>query len=507
MQEVKELKELVKSLEIGEKRTVKMLGNARARNRETQILDLFDWLDGKDESENPPSDPRLLTNLPTLSVRLKDLILDGLQLLHQENTVDGQLRTALTAVEILTEKKLYPAAARRLKRAKKLALTTSRYHFGLQCLEAERRLLPASAGNAAIKAHRTEEREMTEKLLRLQELRHRHEFLRVRASQISLPRNLELLLEIREMAEESTIAELAQAGGYVEKGLAANILGIGHLLEGRPAEAVKVYGELLKEWRQQSDWQIDQAQVLMSICRQYQSACFLDARKSNVLEQRLALMPDFKQLPASLANDFQRLLFHHQFTLSLNRGFLDQIPKLIEEIMLWLNLKTTVTSPTQQLPFFNNFAVAEFLSGNFKAANRHVQRILNLPERSIRQDIRDFALVLQAVIQFELGDDQLNEYLTRAGKRRFRQNSREVAFELAVFSYLQAALRKDVSENEQLAVDRLLESLDALASGQGSGPHVIGLMEMRLWAKSKQLQQPIKEVFLAAVRENLESLG
>ncbi len=507
MGEVQELKELVNSLKIGEKRSVKMLGNARARNRDSQILDLLGWLDGKDEAENPTMDARLMVNLPTLSVRLKDLIMDGLQLLHQEDTVEGQLRKALTDIEILTEKKLLAAAARRINRAKKLALSTSRYHFGLQLLEAERRLLPASAGNAAIKTHRAEEQEMTAKLLRLQELRHRHELLRIRASQISLPRNLELLQEIREIAGESAIAELASTGGYVEKGLAANILGIGQLLEGRPGAAVQIYGQLLKEWRQQPDWQIDQAQVLMSICRQYQSACFLDARKSNVLEQRLALMPDFKQLPASIANDFQRLLFHHQFTLSLNRGFLDQIPKLIEEIMLWLNLKTTVASPTQQLPFFNNFAVAEFLSGNFKAANRHVQRILNLPERSIRQDIRDFALVLQAVIQFELGDDQLNEYLTRAGKRRFRQNSREVAFELAVFSYLQAALRKDVSENEQLAVDRLLESLDALASGQGSGPHVIGLMEMRLWAKSKQLQQPIKEVFLAAVRENLESLG
>ncbi|MBK9452747.1 MAG: hypothetical protein IPN95_25665 [Bacteroidetes bacterium] len=220
MQEVKELKELVKSLEIGEKRTVKMLGNARARNRETQILDLFDWLDGKDDSENPPSDPRLVANLPTLSVRLKDLILDGLQLLHQEDTVDGQLRTALTAVEILTEKKLYPAAARRLKRAKKLALTTSRYHFGLQCLEAERRLLPASAGNAAIKAHRMEEREMTAKLLRLQELRHRHELLRVRASQISLPRNLELLLEIREMAGESDHRGIGvELAGTLKRGL------------------------------------------------------------------------------------------------------------------------------------------------------------------------------------------------------------------------------------------------------------------------------------------------
>src|ERR1044072_2091527 len=98
METLEELKKWVDSLSTAEKRFVTLIGKARAGSSLSQQLKLFDWLNRARENEldSPPAE--FLKNLPTVSMRLKDLMLDGLRLLHKEDNTEAMLRTTLDEI-------------------------------------------------------------------------------------------------------------------------------------------------------------------------------------------------------------------------------------------------------------------------------------------------------------------------------------------------------------------------------------------------------------------------
>jgi hypothetical protein len=504
METPEELKKWVDSLTMGEKRIVKVLGNARARTNGSQQLDLLEWLDKAHPAETLPPNASFARNMATVSDRLKDLILDGLHLLHKEDNVEAQLRAALDATALLYGKGLYPAALRTLRRAKKQALATSRYTFALQFLEWERKLVQIQAADKLFEEWsrlNAEEQGVLNRVQQLYALQHCHNLLLAKTRQVLIPRGDGLPQELLQFAEKEDVERIAVQGTYVEQALAVNILGIKNLFEGNPMAAFLRYERLLQEWRGQIPWQEDQGGLLLSICNFFQIACFLAPLEWRLAKHYLDLLLDFKSFsPTEMANFHRR---HHlnNFTLALNTGNFESVRTLIVEMDRWLETQQKELTEAQVLPFLYNFAVAEFLQGNFAAANKMVVRILNMPKRKARQDIREFSLVLQAVLFYEMGETGLNEYLTRAGKRRFSKQAREVAFELAVFQYLDIAQRAESAAKVQAALANLTASLEQL--GQVPGAPILGLMEMRFWAQSKRSGMPIKDVFLEAVKENL----
>lgn len=510
MEGVEELKKWIAALTVGEKRYINLLGKSRAGARHSQQLELLDWLNRADDAATIPPDASFVHNLPTVVARLKELILDGLRLLHQDANVDAQLRTALDHLALLHDKKLYPPAMRLLKRAKRQALATCRYAQALACIEWEHKLLrglaPANLMEQ-LKALRAEEEAVLAQLRTLQDLRYRNERLLFLVRHISLPRNPATAAEVEALTTGAEVVHLSQHGRYVERALAVNILGIKQWFDRNPMEAVALYEQLLLDWRDHPDWQVDQAPLLLTICNYFQTACFYSKMDWEEARRYLKLVPDFKVLAPHVARDFQRMLYHNQLTPALNTGNFESVQALIPEIDHWLAQQQAHLSAAQLLPFYHNFAVAQFLMGNHLQANRYLQRILNTPNRKVRVDIQEFALVLQAVVRYEMGDLQLIEYLTRAGKRHFTKHTRELAFELAVFNYLEAAMRADPTTDLQASLDKLIAALDGLAEQLPGTVPLLGLTEMQLWAQSKRNAQSVTALFLQAVRENLEAMG
>ncbi len=77
MEPPEELRKWVEILTTAEKRFVKILGKARSGAKDSQQLELFDWINQTSPGEILPADTGLAKNLATVSNRLKDLILDS----------------------------------------------------------------------------------------------------------------------------------------------------------------------------------------------------------------------------------------------------------------------------------------------------------------------------------------------------------------------------------------------------------------------------------------------
>ncbi len=503
-----ELKKWIDSLTVSEKRYIKLMGKARAGSSSQQLI-LFDLLNKAQPVGNALEQNRFQQNLHTVSNRLKDLILDGLRILHKEADIDSLLRTALDEIAVLHRKKLIRPLARQLKRAKKLALETSRYHFALQCIEWEIKTIPDDnppEKRDKLTELRNEEITVLKKMEDLRSLISHHEIVLSYFQQYLHHRDPEVQVKVREHSESELVHRLSEAGHYLEKALAFNILGMRDLYERNPMGALIRYQSLLKEWQQHPQWQIDQTELLLQMCKYYQLACYYSPVDWNDARTYISMVGEFKGLSTEAQCDFQRMLYHNQFMLALNMGKFDSVATLIPEIDDWLTHNAKLLTESQVLPYLCNFAVAEFLGGNFASANKIVYRIITMSNRKARTDIRDFARMLQPVLQYELDQDRLDEYLTRAGMRHFNKQSNEINFELSIFKYLDVLANKGDRKAASTSLDRLITELDTLAEQLKDAIPLLGLNEIRIWAQSKKEKIPIREVFLRAVKEHMDEL-
>lgn len=508
METAEELKKWTSSLIAAEKRFIKLLGKARA-GTVSQQLELFDWLNENPGDEPFPENAKFLQNLPTVANRMKDLILDGLRLLHKDDDADARFRTSLDEIAILYSKKLVRPAAREIKRTKKLALDTCRYAIALHCLEWEQKMaaqLPAGQMNEALILLREEEQLVYEKLGLLRDLQYRHDLLLSLVRQFFFHREARILAEVRSLADSETILRTAESGAYLEQAIAVNIIGLRNLYERNPGPALEWYRRLLKTWKNQLDWQSDQPELLLLICKSYLNICFYSPVDWTEVKQNLTMVSGFEGLKKDDQRNFREILYQNQFVLALNTGRFDLVETLIPEIDEWIKEEKENLSEAQVLPFLCNFTVAEFLSEKFTSANRFVNRILNMPNKKVRRDIRDFALFIQAVIQYELGNESLNEYLTRTGKRHFKKNTSEINFELLLFNRLEQLQKADSEKEKKKILEALLVSLEELAKEVPVSIPLLGLNEIKMWAESRRSGTLLREIFLNEVNKNLAAL-
>jgi hypothetical protein len=496
-----ELKIWVKGLTPSEKRFISLIGRARSGSA-SQLLELFDWLNKSHEGETIPNKASFRANLPTLVVRLRELMLDSLRLLHKENDVNAILRTHLDEIAILQNKKHWQAAARQLRKTKKLAYETSRYSYVLQCIEAERtqtQQLPPDQISTGFSTLQKEEEVAMEKLQTLSELRFRHDSILALAQQFPFSRNPKIIEQAK------ALADIANGHfhneNYLENALAVNTLGIRDLFLRTPKPAIERYRYLLDAWKTKNEWQADQSALLMTVCKYYQNVCFYSTVSPGLVHSNLMSLKGFEGLPTEKLRSFRETMFHHKFILSLNSGNLDLALSMIPEIEDWLKSNAIHLSETQLLPFLCNFLVTEFLTEHFTEANKYLQRILNLPNRKSRVDIREFALVLQPVIQYELGNTSLNEYLTRSGKRHFSKNEMSRDFELAVLKSIELLMNTNDKKQKKLVLQQFITDLEKLNENQKSSIPLLGLNEIYMWAVSRKNNIPLREIFMDEVKK------
>ena len=431
-------------------------------------------------------------------------MLDSLRLLHKENDINATLRTSLSDVAILQHKKLWTAAARQLRKTKKLALETSRYTYVLQCIEAELvqvKQLPPDQASAAYAQLQAEEQQAIAKHETLRELQFRHDSILALAQQYPFSRNTALAEKADAFADAERVNEQLYGGSYLEHALVTNTLGIRDLFRLNPDSAIERYRRLFDLWKTKSEWQIDQPDLLITICKCYQNACFYSTVNPGLVHANLMSLKGFEGLPPDKLRAFRETIFHHRFIHSLNSGNLDLVLEMIPEIEEWLREEAGHISESQLLPFLCNFLVAEFLSENFNAANRLITRIVNVPNRKTRVDIREFALVLQPVVQYELENDDLNEYLTRSRKRHFSKSETGSDLGMTVLRNIEQLLRAGSAHDQQLIFTQFITGLEKLSAAHGGSIPLLGLNEIYMWAVSRKNKIPLREVFMEEVRK------
>lgn len=470
---------------------------------------LFDWLNKTGEKDKLPEKASFSRNLPTLAARLKSLMLDSLYLLHKESTVSLQLNSAYSEILLLQSKSLMSAAARLQKKARKLAATYSRYSFLLLLTENEIILaqsLPVEQFAGRLAELRNEEQTIQEQLQFLQNLRQTHNELLVLARMYPFSLDQEVVKQVCTLAETADVQKALHSSAFLEHALAVSILGIRDMFTRDPDSSVPRYQNLIRRWQALPDWQIDQPQLLLTVCKYYQNACIYSPVDHERVSADLAFLSGFTGLPRKDLVNLQDLLYSNQFAIALNTGRFDVALPMITEIENWLSEHASELTENQVYPYRCNFIVAEFLSGNYVAANRQVNYLLNMHNRKARIDIYEFALLIRPILQFELGNDLHSEYLIRSGKRHFQKNKNAADFELMVMKFLPLLHDQALAADRRNVCKKFLYELEQFADLLPPTIPLLGLNEISMWVESNATGIAIRDVFLRRVEENLRML-
>lgn len=507
MGKFEELKSLVGSLKISEKRFVKILGKARSGGKGSQLLDLFDQLnDGKAKRSGQPASS-LPANFPTLALRLEGLILESLRLLNAGKSVDGEMTRAIDQVVLLRSRKLYAAALRVLEKAKQKALAFSRYTVALQFLSMEReiQLLARPKHLRSLLTNiRASEEACRGRMEQLSELEHLHGLFRTVTRQVLVPRKPGEMEEIEAIMQTPILLQPTPFEGFIEQAMAGNIIGLNQLVHGDPEGAFHTYLALVEAWAAHPKWVKDQSQLFLWIVNNYLIAVLYNPAIVQEVQHYLDLIPQPDHLPPESAVPFQRMVFQNRFHLALNQGQFDLVRQTIQENEAWIGTVKRHLHEQNLLAFYHNFAIAQFLYGDYREAHRHVRAILTLPGREVRKDIRDFARILEVILHYEFGNDALNEYLSRSGRRYFKSNPQEWDFETTTLKYLEKATKVPAGPEKQAVFEELSEKIDALMQVSRGRIPLTGMQETSIWVMSKVQDTPIRTVFLQFIQAHLE---
>ena len=199
-------------------------------------------------------------------------------------------------------------------------------------------------------------------------------------------------------------------------------------------------------------------------------------------------LPPFDQLK------MERIVHYHELNYHVNYGNFLEGKAFIRRLNRWLEKHRRHLAPQRLLVLEQNIACFFFAYGEFRNAHQHLQRLMNVPDKTVRVDIRNFARLLELIIQYELGNFQVGEYALRATYRSFRKNKVLYPYEKAILHFIRERQKYPAGsiEYRRTAIE-LKEKLNKIRETEGE--NAIGLPMISIWLGSQIEEIPIRQHF------------
>ncbi|MCB9232167.1 MAG: hypothetical protein H6581_10915 [Bacteroidia bacterium] len=508
MEQGKELFFLIKSLKKSEKRYFKRFsefGSGKKTTQSTQLFDLIEKMDSWNESQLEASLPAgmLPNQLPVLQTRLFELILRTLRMTQDPEDIDRQLRLLLADIEILLEREIYPAAEKKLRKAILLAQKFGRKEILLELYRQEYNLFLTSnqPGTDQKALNQLPERIKTaQSLLELTRAEAYEATSKLRLRNKSRKEALLFDPMLEEFQAESLLIQVSsepefRTWSFILRGLALEKYNQGDL-----RKAFDSFSKLLEAWESRPEWIGQHAEDFFSILNNYLGfAIWLGEEK--LFMEKIRSLDGLSMKKANQQTEVEFILLTKELSFSINfRGF-EEGMKAVEKAGFWLDQQNTL-AVAHDLSISYNCISFLFMHGEFRLAHRWLLRILNAPGKSERKDIREFARVFQILLQFELGNPDLQEYLLRSSQRYFQRNDQYSDLERLLITFFKNQEKTMPGSFEEMEALRGLQKGLVDLRAQNKGLPLLGENELSYWIESKLRGMKIRDYFEELKKQN-----
>lgn len=489
---------LVKSLSQHEKRYFKYyasIGNAKAGNIYRRLFDVVEVMKHYDEKKVLQKIPEIKpAHLSSQKNYLKELIIESLRMYNSQGSVNVQLCSLISEIEILFFKRLFKECAKRIKKAKYLALLYGKYYLFLEVQRWEFWIVESTFSN---KDAGTKTDEIANEFKLISDTSKKiNDYYLLNVKVCEIYRKWGNLLSKEAAREVRLILRHPLLKSKIDSSV-FNISFFHYYISG-------LCYYMLKDWNLFYVWQKKMVrnyelhpQFIKAIPFSYIGSLnnFIDSCTKTGREKEIeavffkvrnmVLSPDHsgnRYLMPNFITCLSSVIEYYCVSGDFKKGVLlsNEIKKIVTEFV-----EEKQSDKPVQMMINYTFACSRFGSGNFKEALYWLNNILNAQDIGVRNDILVFASILNLIVHFELGNVRELEYYTRSTRRYLSGKKNLDATQVLVIDFIQNKVHKVNSKREQAELFKKLRSKMESIYNNKTEMQNTGAFDVLSWIDSK----------------------
>jgi hypothetical protein len=458
-----QLHKLIHALTRNEKRYFKIY----AKNGSEGDYDYIALFDAIEKQKKYDEDKLLQTlgkakwskNLSATKNRLYELLLRSLTEFHFDKSIDSKINNLISYTRLLQNKGLYKPAVKYLNKAAELAQKHEKFTRSLEIMEIEKLLtIDMRMGKIAQGLqHITElEKETVNRLLNksaymeayfeAQKVYKNEKYLRSPEKVAAF----EKILSNKLFKKEEEALSIYSKNIYYE----LHSLHFWNISEGFQAYTIKK--KQIELWHSQPELLDEDAQTYITLLSDF---LYISYHAGQIHE----LTENIEKLRAIETNDqeLRRKIFVESsiFTLIFyqQQGDYDTCLHTLATIKKELPNYEDLMNMEDKTRMFISSSIIAFGGEDFSQSLFWINKILNMKEFEMREDIHCFARIFNLFIHFELDDGRLLEYIIQSTYRFLTKRKKLFKLEKAVIRFLKKLINADDQEDMQVLFKSLRE--------------------------------------------------
>jgi tetratricopeptide (TPR) repeat protein len=504
---------LIKSLNKSEKGYFKKFAKRNSSGDDKNTIKLFDAIEKQADGDEYDEEAikkkfegeTFVKQFPVTKNYLYNLILKSLNLYYTENSIERQVREALSNAQLLRKKGLLDQSKKLIKKARALASEFSSDMMMLELIRFEKVLdFQTSTGSKRlklIKSHFESEDAMLDKMKNISRYMMLANSMAALHDKFGTKRNTGDD-EFDALLKDPYLASQENAVHYDSKIFYHNIHAQYYL---RKLDYEKVFRTL------QSQLELIESEpaVIKYYVRDYLLVLQDLVYFANLLkhkeeaERYIKKLKDLKERLKNNTDKFVQTLLHNRAAnmelamliddLRYEEGI--EVIKIIEKDVD----KFRDTNRWETFSLFYKIAYFYYVTGDYDNALKWVNILLNEADDDIGSEIYSFVRILNIIIHFELGNKELMEYILQSTYRYLQTNKRlfktETLFMKLIKSIIGAVTDKDIKDafrEFKFRLDKIKDNSNEKAAFE--------YFDFPSWAEGKIAGKPMIEVQRKATR-------
>lgn len=464
-----DLFELIQSLSGSEKRYFKLYASKTSSGKNSIYVELFDQI----EKKNTYDEKRILQEVKSLKKEqlsnvkkyLFDLILESMQMYHADRSIATQINKNISSIEFLFEKRLFEQCYKLIVRTKDLAARYEKFSELLAILAWEEKIYVTESASSLVNYEKSigisdEATAITEKLKSIDQYAKLFNTLKFIFRKEGILRDAKANPKLEKLMQHPLLkkpplknASFSEQYYYYAINSFYNLFTDNWPVQYQYHKALVDLTEANHEQIQSNPHKyIDLLNTFIVSCVMMKK--YWELEKTFQKVHSLLKDPQFKNRESTIVPFLQ--CCNSMIYFYCQSGEFENGRKLFAEIEPLMAKRELRMSQTFQISFDYGLAYTFFGMGDYKSSLFWLNKILNSPSSvDVRDDIQSFARIFNIILHYELKNDLMLEYITKATYRFLLKKKKLYKVETLVMNFI----RKSATANTNQEMLRLFESL------------------------------------------------
>lgn len=506
------LHELIKYLSKSEKRYFKIHSSRHIIGDENNYIILFDFLEAQESYDEEAlfihfKGEAFLNKFSVTKKRLYDHILTALDAYHSSASIDAQIYRLLHSADILYQKSLYEQSRRQLRSAEKLALKHERYNLLSEVSLKQKRLIESSGYADSDEVERIFKNDLNyhDKSQTYDQFWNLKSRLFELLASKGISRTETDLIQFKAIIDELLLTKKSKELDFESHYLYNHIYSAYFFAIANMDDSYTYLQANIELLESRKEYIESKPNRYFSILT---NAIFVAAKLKKTNETH-GLLKKLKQLTTDYSiqpsEDFNIKLFSSinsiELTVLILRGELEEAKKLVPLIESGMLLYADKLTSNRKAFLDFKIATVLFVTQDYHAALKWINRILNDAELDRQEDILSFAHILSLLIHFEMKNESLLPYAIRSAQRFLKARNRLYHFETLFLKYItRMSKTTDVFKLEEI-FEELYKELNRMKDDSFDNV-AFDYFDFNAWAVSKLKRVSFEEIIRMNYRTN-----